>query len=207
MRDRSPIWIGLSDLLLCVLSVVIVAVAPPKKQAGPERKAEFLISADWNVEVNADADLWLRTPQGAKVNFQTRQAGCASLDRDSRGFVDSRIKLADGSEVKATSYRETVVLACLEPGTYDVAVNLFAYHGKMVDGRYVEATYQDETRGYGLPVHVEVLRINPALKVEWSGDIVLEHGRQTINVVSFELSPGGALKLVDPPVTPIDEAQ
>ena len=28
MRDRSSIWIGLADLLLCVLCVVIVAVAP-----------------------------------------------------------------------------------------------------------------------------------------------------------------------------------
>ena len=28
MRDRSPIWIGLADLLLCVVCVVIAAVAP-----------------------------------------------------------------------------------------------------------------------------------------------------------------------------------
>jgi hypothetical protein len=28
--DRSPMWIGLADLLLCILSVVIVAVAPTK---------------------------------------------------------------------------------------------------------------------------------------------------------------------------------
>jgi hypothetical protein len=46
--DRSPMWIGLADLLLCILSVVIVAVAPTKaKVNGVKPKAEFLITADW----------------------------------------------------------------------------------------------------------------------------------------------------------------
>jgi hypothetical protein len=46
--DRSPMWIGLADLLLCILSVVIVAVAPTKaKVEGVKPNAEFLITADW----------------------------------------------------------------------------------------------------------------------------------------------------------------
>ena len=40
-------WIGLADLLLCILSVVIVAVAPTKARVdGVKPKAEFLITAD-----------------------------------------------------------------------------------------------------------------------------------------------------------------
>jgi hypothetical protein len=43
--DRSPIWIGLADLLLCVLSV-IVAVAPMNaKVDGIKPKAQFPIPA------------------------------------------------------------------------------------------------------------------------------------------------------------------
>jgi len=46
MRDRSSIWIGLADLLLCIVSVVIVAVAPTHaKTDGIRPKAEYLISA------------------------------------------------------------------------------------------------------------------------------------------------------------------
>jgi hypothetical protein len=208
MRDRAPIWIGLSDLLLCVLSVVIVAVAPTTKAKGPERKAEFLISADWNVSIDADVDLHVRTPSGARIYYQTRQAGCASLDRDSRGFIDGRIRLADGSEVKVASYKETTTLSCIEPGQWDVAANLYGYKGSLdAGGAYVEATPEDEAHGYGLPVHVEVLRLNPKLQVEWAGDVVLDHVRQTVNVVSFRLEADGRLTLVDPPVTPIDQAQ
>ena len=40
--DRSSIWIGLADLLLCILSVVIVAVAPTKaKVDGLKPKGSF----------------------------------------------------------------------------------------------------------------------------------------------------------------------
>jgi len=40
--DRSPMWIGLADLLLCILSVVIVAVAPTKaKVDGSSRRRNF----------------------------------------------------------------------------------------------------------------------------------------------------------------------
>ena len=201
MRDRSPIWIGLSDLLLCVVSVVIVAVSPSTKAKGPERKAEFLISADWNVDINADVDLHVRTPGGAQVYYTMRQANCASLDRDSRGFIDGRIKLADGSETKVASYKETVTVACLEPREWDVAVNLYGDKGRLDSS----GVYHEAPEGDTVPVHIEVLRINPSLKIEWAGDVALNRVGQTLNVVSFELAPGGALKLVDPPVTPIDE--
>ena len=60
MRDRSPIWIGLADLLLCIVSVVIVAVAPTKARTdGIKPKAEFLITMESSVDVDADPDLWI----------------------------------------------------------------------------------------------------------------------------------------------------
>jgi hypothetical protein len=53
----------LADLLLCVLSVVIVAAAPTQaKIGGIKPKAEFLITADWPVGIDSDLDLWLVGP-------------------------------------------------------------------------------------------------------------------------------------------------
>ena len=58
-------WIGLADLMLCILSVVIVAVAPTKaKVDGVKPKAEFLITADWKVELDSDVDLWEKSRPG-----------------------------------------------------------------------------------------------------------------------------------------------
>jgi hypothetical protein len=87
--DRSPMWIGLADLLLCILSVVIVAVAPTKaKVDGVKPKAEFLITADWPVALDSDVDLWLVGPDKKPVFYGSREAGCVSLDRDSPRLFD-----------------------------------------------------------------------------------------------------------------------
>ena len=68
MRDRSPIWIGLADLLLCMLCVVIVAVAPKEpKAAGVQEKAEYLLSSEWPVAVDADVDIWRRRLRSARL--------------------------------------------------------------------------------------------------------------------------------------------
>src|SRR5271166_5047888 len=105
MRDRSSIWIGLADLLLCVLSVVIVAVAPKTPaQAGVPEKAEYLLSAEWSV------DIWLIPPSKKPVFYGSRDVGCAKLDSDYRGFIDEWITLADGSKVKVDAAKEIIAL-------------------------------------------------------------------------------------------------
>jgi hypothetical protein len=130
MRDRSSIWIGLADLLLCVLSVVIVAVAPktPAVSGVPE-KAEYLMSAEWSVDLDADVDIWMAPPSKKPVFYGSRDVGCARLDSDNRGFVDEWITLADGTKVKVDSDKETISLRCIEPGHYDLGVN----EAKLVD--------------------------------------------------------------------------
>ena len=103
-RDRSSIWIGLADLLLCILSVVIVAVAPIKARVdGVKPKAEFLIAADWKVELDSDVDLWVVGPDRKPVFYGSREEGCASLDRESLGRSTSEITLADGSIAQSES--------------------------------------------------------------------------------------------------------
>jgi hypothetical protein len=191
--DRSPIWIGLADLLLCILSVVIVAVAPTKaKVDGVKPKAEFLITADWKVELDSDVDLWLVGPEKKPIFYGSREVGCASLDRDSLGFSTSVITLADGSVAQAESNKETTTLRCIEPGRYDVGVNL----------------YSDRELAKGansIPVRVEITGLNPQVTTLFAGNVVLDQVGQTINVVSFDLSRDGKIKLVDPPLEPITD--
>jgi len=195
MRDRAPIWIGLSDLLLCVVSIVIVAVAPHASKAkGPELKAEFLITAEWDVDIDADVDLWVLGPTRKPVMYANREVGCTTLDRDSRGFLDNHVTLADGSVVKAASDKETATLRCVEPGRFDVGAHLYQYRA---------AASEQNTNEHHLKVHVEVIRLNPQMRTEWSGDVTLDRDWQFDNAVSFELTRDGALTLVDPPLEPI----
>jgi hypothetical protein len=189
--DRSSIWIGLADLLLCILSVVIVAVAPTKARVdGVKPKAEFLITADWKVELDSDVDLWVVGPEKKPVFYGSRQVGCASLDRDSLGYSTSLITLADGSVVQAESNKETTTIRCIAPGHYDVGVNL----------------YSDRELAKGaksIPVRVEITGLNPQVTTLFAKDVALDQVGQTINVFSFDLTQDGKIKLVDPPLEPI----
>ncbi len=176
--DRSPMWIGLADLLLCILSVVIVAVAPTKaKVDGVKPKAEFLITADWPVALDSDVDLWLVGPDKKPVFYGSREAGCASLDRDSLGFSTSQITLADGSMAQSESNKETTTIRCLAPGHYDVGVNLYSDR-ELAKGKA------------SIPVRVEITGLNPQVTTVFAKDVALENVGQTINVASFDLTLG-----------------
>ena len=193
--DRSSVYIGLADLLLACLSVVIVAVAPPSKAKGPEQPAEFMITADWPVtgpNSDSDVDLWTLPPSGNPIMYKSRQIGCGSLDRDSRGWTDSRVNLPHGVVKIVDSQRETTAFRCIEPGHFDVGVHLYSYHWH--EG--------DPTGAYGLRVHVEVVRINPVLKTVWQGDVVINADSQFVNAVSFDLEPDGIMTVTDTPLEP-----
>ena len=192
--DRSPMWIGLADLLLCILCVVIVAVAPTKaKVDGVKPKAEFLITADWPVALDSDVDLWLVGPDRKPVFYGSREAGCASLDRDSLGYSTSQITLADGSTAQSESNKETTTIRCLAPGHYDVGVNLYSDR-ELAKGRA------------SIPVRLEITGLNPQVTTLFAKDVALETVGQTINVASFDMGLDGRIKLAEPPLEPITDA-
>jgi hypothetical protein len=194
-RDRSPIWIGLADLLLCVLSVVIVAVAPKTPaQSGIDPKAEFLITMESSVDIDADPDIWLITPAKRAVFYQSRDVGCATLDSDNRGFIDSIITLPDGTKTKVDSDKETISLHCIEAGHYDIGVNLYAYR---------ENGFGATRRDLALKCHVEVVAVHPVPHVMFSKEVVLNRVGETINAISFDMSRDGALTEASPPLESI----
>lgn len=191
MRDSRGIWIGLADLLLCVVSVVIVAVAPTKaKTDGVKPKAEYLIQMTYPIGIDEDVDLWVARPQGAPVFYGSRQNGCADLDRDTLGNSTSIITLDDGTKVQDKANTETTSIRCFEPGVWAIGVNLYSEHG-----------HGDKL----IPVHIEVTGINPNVRTIWAGDVTLDHTGQTVNVVSFDMSKDGELTRVDPPLEPITD--
>jgi hypothetical protein len=194
VRERSAIWIGLADLLLCIVSVVIVAVAPTHARTdGVKPKAEYLISADWDVMLDSDIDLWVVGPSRKPVFYGSRQVGCADLDRDSLGFQTSRVTIADGSTVRAASNKEVTSVRCFDPGHWDIGVNLYSDR-ELAKGR------KDIT------VHVEIVGLNPDVRSIFMRDVALDRVGETVNVGSFDMSPDGRITLADPPLEPITDA-
>jgi len=193
-RDRAPIFIALCDLLLCVLAVVICAVSASKaKTDGVKPKAEFLITAEWPVGMDSDVDLWVVGPSHKPVFYGSRQVGCAALDRDSLGNSTSLITLADGAVVREVSNKETITIRCLDAGHWDVAVML-----------YSDREIHKDTASF-IPVHIEMIGLNPSVRTIAVADVKLGRVGQSINAFSFELDKDGDAKLVPVPLTPAPE--
>ena len=188
----TPSVLLLADLLICLLCYVLIAVAPAKsKTDGVKPKAEILIQTDWPVTRDVDLDLWVVGPTRKPVFYASRQVGCADLDRDSLGFSTSMVTLAHGSQVRAKSNVETTSLRCIEPGHYDIAVNLFSYHSDS---------------GEPITAHVEITGLNPNVRTLWAGDVTLKHNGETVNAISFDLDKDGHVTLVPVPLEPVTSA-
>jgi len=196
MRDRSPIWIGLADLMLCVVCVVITAVSPVKsKTDGVEMKALYLLTLEWDTTIDADVDIHVLPPSNKPIFYGSRDVGCATLDRDNRGFMDTMIKLPDDSWTRVMSNKETIAIRCVEPGRYNMAANLYGYR--------INNLPQGERRDLGLKVHAEIVGLNPGVELVFAKDVTLDWIGQTINIASFEMAPDASISFVDPPLEPI----
>ena len=55
-------------------------------------------------------------------------------------------------------------------------------------------------------MRVELTGLNPQVTTLFAKDVALDSVGQTINVASFDLSPDGKIKFVEPPLEPITDA-
>lgn len=188
---RIALW-AVIDVLGTSLGVALMSVHPvAAKTDGVKPKAEILIQTDWDVSRDVDLDQWVVGPTHKPVFYGSRQVGCGDLDRDSLGFHTSSVTLDDGSTIHMKSNIETTSLRCIEPGHYDVAVNLFSYHGDT---------------GEPITAHVEITGLNPNVKTLWAGDVTLKHVGETVNTISFDLDKDGHVTLVSVPLEPVTSA-
>jgi hypothetical protein len=187
-------WIGLADLLFCILSARIVAVAPTKaKVDGLKPKAEFRITADWPVALDSDVDLWLVGPEKKPVFFGSREVECALRDRDSLGFSTSQITLADGSTAQSESNKETAKIRYIAPGHYDIGDNHYSDRELAKGARSIRCALKSPN---------SISR----LMTPFAGNVALDQVQQTLNVATFDLNFDDQVKLADPPLEPITHA-
>ena len=193
-RDLSTIFIAATDMFLCVLAVVIVAVAPKAESHGAPQQARILITAEWDVQTyDGDIDLWTVTPRRKAVFFGNRQDGCVTLDMDNRGLMDSRTKLADGTVIDLPRAKETTAVRCYAPGRYDVGVNLYSWRA------HAGQSFDQPN----LPTRVEITALEPSTHLLFAKDVVLPVETATVNVTSFDLDAEGHVTLADPPLEPV----
>ena len=177
--------IGFSDFLMVLLSFVLALISVQSKNDGPKTEAEYLITAEWDRNLDVDIDLWGMNPDKTLIWYGNKEAGAIHLDRDSLGFISDRIVDENGS-VTYLPHKEIQTIRGLIPGRYVFGIQY--YRGEEP-----------------VAVHVEVIKIRPKTEVVIQADIVLQARADAANFAAFNISPSGAYEKQELPLTPISD--
>jgi hypothetical protein len=174
--------IGFTDLLfnlvigfVYLFVIAFILINPIAKKGDVTKKAEYMVTIEWNHEYNDDIDLWIKDPAGNIVSFLQKSKGLMHLEKDDLGHSnDSYHKGAQ----KKTLYlnREVITLRGTLEGEYQVMAHVYNRKFTMRDGE----VRQD------LPgiIEVTVIKINPYLETYFERVPYIETG-QTLSLVRF----------------------
>jgi hypothetical protein len=193
---RAGVLLSYVDMLLVIVAILVVSVAPRKAADGVHVEAQYLVSIEWDRMLDDDVDLWGSGPPDLSKPcfYDSVGAGALSLDRDSRGYMDDRIKV-DG-QTAYLPHKEVMTLRGVIPGRYVYGIHLYKARPSD-DGR------KRDPRALGIAVHVEVVKLNPKVTVVFRKDFTLDYEGDAANVWAMDVLPDGNFAQVDPPVEPI----
>ena len=173
-------------LLLAFISMFILAlilINPVTKKSEVERKAEFLITLEWDKESRDDVDIWVEDPLGKVVSFRNKTVDVMHLDKDDLGQINDTIRFPDGSTQVIHLNREVVTLRGWVAGEY--TINAHMYNKR-------DRTHPSNANSYGHPtnVKVEMLRINP-YKILFEEKFILTHRGEEVTIRRVTLNKDG----------------
>ena len=132
MKYRSRSFLSFIDflfiLLLAFISMFILAlllINPITKKSEIERKAEFIITLEWDETSKDDVDLWVEDPGGHVLSFRNKTAGLMHLDKDDLGQINDVVMLPDGTIQVITLNREVAALRGWMNGEYIINIHMY----------------------------------------------------------------------------------
>ena len=175
-------------LLLAFISMFILAlilINPVTKKSEVERKAEFLITLEWDKESRDDIDIWVEDPLGKVVSFRNKSVDVMHLDKDDLGQINDTIRFPDGSTQVIHLNREVVTLRGWVAGEY--TINAHMYNKR-------DRSHPSDANSYGHPtnVKVEMLRINP-YKILFEEKFTLTHRGEEVTIRRVTLDKKGEI--------------
>ena len=135
----------------------------------------MIVTTTWGDGLKDDIDTWVEAPDGEVVWYRNPDGGLLHLDRDDRGTENDTL-LVDGVAVTNPLNQEVVTVRGLVPGDY--VVNVHRYHAS--DGNV-------------LPVEVNVVKVNPVLKVVFYGTVELPAQGNERTAVRFTVAQDGSV--------------
>ena len=181
-QSRYKSTLAFTDLLFNVLIgfaflfiIAFILINPIKEEAQIKAKAEFMVIMEWNAKSNYDIDLWMQDPLNTIVGFPNKESGWLHLDKDDLGASNDTVTMRDGTIKTIYLNREIMTVRGIAPGEYIVNIHLYSTKGRNTGP---------------MPVHVEILKINPYGEV-YSGMTTLNINGQEETVLRFTVNQAG----------------
>ncbi len=136
MRERRRWLVPFLDLsnvlfffFVGLFALALIVIGDESTKARVDSSSRFIVTMSWTPDGSRDdIDLAVRVPTGEIVNFRTRQAAFASLDRDDLGMDSNSVVSDDGTVVALTTRSEVIYIRQTLPGVY--CFNVHAYSKK-----------------------------------------------------------------------------
>mgnify|MGYP003322594442 FL=1 len=181
-QSRYKSTLAFTDLLFNVLIgfaflfiIAFILINPIKEEAQIKAKAEFMVIMEWDPKSNYDIDLWMQDPLDTIVGFPNKESGWLHLDKDDLGASNDTVTMRDGTVKTIYLNREIMTVRGIAPGEYIVNIHLYSTKGRNTGP---------------MPVHVEILKINPYGEV-YNGMTTLNINGQEETVLRFTVNQAG----------------
>jgi hypothetical protein len=105
--------------------ISVFMINPIKKNSSPvEKKAEIIVTMEWDKDSSNDFDLWIKNPIGVIISWLNTSAGFGNLEKDDLGVLNDR-QFIRGIPLTIKLNREVIAFRKVIPGEY--TVNIHAY--------------------------------------------------------------------------------
>lgn len=189
------------SIMSALFILTIAEVNPSKNDANAERNAQFVVSAEWALNIDCDIDLWVKDPTGAVVMYQQKVSGLAHLEFDDRGTVNSKTKLQDGTVVTAPDHKEFWTMRGIVPGTYYTSVHLFTCR---------DATGTSLQHGVAVKevrAKLTIQKLNPNFSIIDSREVVMNKIWEEGLGAMFDVGGDGTISNIETSDRPLVEAK
>lgn len=130
MRENNKVarLIPFIDVFLILLIVALALVNPPNEDGKITPRAEAMLTAEWDADIDNDVDIWVMAPNGDIISFRKRDGTHMILRRDDRG-ISSDI-YGSYNEDLIDQNIENVDFMKLLDGTYIVNVDMYSFRDR-----------------------------------------------------------------------------
>jgi len=157
--------------------IAFMLIQPPAKNADVIKRAEYIVTLEWEALSSDDIDIWIMDPNGSIVCFRNKTAGFMNLEKDDLGRSNDTITDEFGNQTTVDINREVITLRGVIAGEYQVMIHVYSRVNKK------GVTFAE---GPPRPFTVEVIKINPYKIVYLKKGFYTSRG-QEISVVRFSV--------------------